>query len=189
MFTIDVANTIFIVCLAVGGVLLLVTVLLDDILGGVLDWMNLDFDLGGVSLMPLVFAFVAMFGVGGLIGTEALNLNSGPASLIGVVSGSLGAGVVFALFSLLRRAEAPQAFSLDDLVGRHGRVTVGIAAGHNGSVLLSYGGSSHDLTATSGVDIPPGTVVAVTEVVGGTLLVRPLAADAVASDAGGSTDV
>lgn len=183
MFTIDVANTIFVISLLVGGVLLLVTVLLDDILGGVFDWLNLDFDLGGVSLMPLVFAFVAMFGVGGLIGTEALNMSSGPASLVGAVSGALGAGVVFGLFSILRRAEAPQAFSLSDLVGRHGRVTVGIPAGRNGSVLLSYGGSSHDLTATAGEDIPPGTVVTVTEVVGGTLLVRPLA-----PDVGGSTD-
>jgi membrane protein implicated in regulation of membrane protease activity len=178
VFTIDVANTIFVISLLVGGILLLITVLLDDILGGVLDGLNLDFDLGGVSLMPLLFAFVAMFGVGGLIGTEALDMESGPASLVGVVSGALGAGVVFALFGVLRRAEAPQAFSLADLVGRHGRVTVGIPAGHNGSVLLSYGGASHDLTATSQVDIPAGAIVTVTQVVGGTLLVQPSAADA-----------
>ena len=37
VITVDLANTIFIVCLAVGGVLLLITVLLDDILGGLLD--------------------------------------------------------------------------------------------------------------------------------------------------------
>jgi membrane protein implicated in regulation of membrane protease activity len=174
VFTIDVANTVFIVCLAVGGVLLLVTVLLDDILGGVLDSLGLDFDLGGVSLMPLLLAFVAMFGVGGLIGTEALGLDTGRASLLGGAFGILGAGLVYALFSILRRAEAPDAFSLSDLVGRSGRVSVGIPAGRNGSVLISYEGSSHDLRATSSVDVPPGTVVSVTDVVGGTLIVQPL---------------
>lgn len=176
MFTIDLANTIFIVCLAVGGILLLVTVLLDDLLGGILDWMNVDFDIGGVSLMPLLLAFVAMFGVGGLIGTEALNLDAGPASLVGGVFGILGTVVVYLLFSVLRRAEAPQAFSLSDLVGRSGRVTVGIRAGRNGSVLLTYGGASHELTATSDADVVAGTVVNVTDVVGGTLIVTPLIA-------------
>jgi membrane protein implicated in regulation of membrane protease activity len=175
VFTIDVANTIFVACLAAGGILLLITVLLDDILGGVLDSIGLDLDLGGVSLMPLLLAFVAMFGVGGLIGTQALGLESGPASLVGGLSGVLGAGIVYLLFSFLRRAEAPPAFSLSDLVGRSGRVSVGIPAGRNGSVLLTYEGASHDLRATSETEIPAGRLVSVTDVVGGTLIVRPLA--------------
>ena len=183
MFTIDLANTIFVICLAVGGILLLLTVLLDDILGGLLDFLHVDFDLGGVTLMPLLLAFVAMFGVGGLIGTEALNLAAGPASLLGALAGMAGAGLVYVIFSFLRRAEAPQAFSLRDMVGRHGRVTVGIPAGRNGSVLLSYGGASHELTATADAEIPAGSVVAITDVVGGTLIVRRLGADE-----GGSSD-
>ncbi|HEX2142859.1 MAG TPA: NfeD family protein [Candidatus Limnocylindria bacterium] len=174
MFTIDVANTIFVVCLLAGGILLLVTVLLGDLLGGLLDSFNLDFDLGGVSLMPLLLAFVAMFGVGGLIGTEALDMDAGRASLVGAGFGALGAGIVFVLFNLLKRAEAPPAFSLEDLVGRSGRVSVSIPAGRNGSVLLSYGGASHDLTATADREISAGTLVSVTDVVGGTLIVAPL---------------
>ena len=174
VFTIDVANSVFLVCLVVGGVLLLVTVLLDDILGGLLDAIHLDFDLGGVTLMPLLLAFVAMFGVGGLIGTQALGLSGGAASLVGGVSGLAGAGIVFLLFSALRRAEAPQAFSLTDLVGRTGRVSVGIRANRNGSVLLSYGGASYDLTATAAVDVAAGAPVTIIEVTGGTLIVRPL---------------
>lgn len=174
MFTIDVANTIFVVCLAVGGVLLLVAVLLGDVLGGILDGIGLDFDLGGVSLMPLLLAFVAMFGVGGLIGTEALAMSSGPASLVGALAGVLGAGIVYLLFSILRRAEAPEAFSLGDLVGRHGRVTVTIPAGRNGSVLVSHGGASLEQTATANVEILTGTTVTVVDVVAGTLIVMPL---------------
>jgi membrane protein implicated in regulation of membrane protease activity len=183
MFTVDVANSVFLVCLVAGGVLLLATVLLDDILGGLLDAIHLDFDLGGVTLMPLLLAFVAMFGVGGLIGTQALGLSGGVASLVGGAAGLAGAGIVYLLFSALRRAEAPQAFSLTDLVGRTGRVSVGIRANRNGSVLLSYGGASYDLTASADIDIPMGAAVAVADVTGGTLIVRPLAAVQ-----GGTTD-
>lgn len=183
MFTIDVANTIFVVCLVVGGILLLIAVLLGDVVGGILDGIDLDFDLGGVSLMPLLLAFVAMFGVGGLIGTEALGLGSGPASLVGAVAGALGAGVVYGLFNVLRRAEAPEAFSLRDLVGRQGRVTVSIPAGRNGSVVVSHAGASSEVTATSETALAAGTTVTIVDVVGGTVIVRPLAADV-----GGSSD-
>ena len=59
MITIDLANAIFIGCVAVGGILLLITVLLDDLLGGLLDFLHLGFDVGGVTLMPLLLGFVS----------------------------------------------------------------------------------------------------------------------------------
>jgi hypothetical protein len=177
LFTIDVANTIFVVCLAVGGILLLVSVLLGDLLSGVLDGAGLDFDLGGVSLMPLLLAFVAMFGVGGLIGTEALGMSSGPASLVGALCGALGAGIVYGLFSVLRRAEAPEAFSLSELIGRKGRVTVGIPAGRNGTVLVSHGGASIEQTATADREISSGQTVTIVDVVAGTLVVASISPD------------
>ncbi|MEX2546278.1 MAG: NfeD family protein [Chloroflexota bacterium] len=171
MITIDLANSIFLLCVAVGGILLLLTVLLDDILGGILNFFHLGFDLGGVTLMPLLLGFVSMFGVGGLFGTQLFNLGAGPASLVGLLFGFVGAAVVWLVFGALRRAEAPSAFSLDDLVGHRGRVTVSIPAGHSGSVLLSYGGSTHDLSATSDKDIPAGNMVLVIDVAGSTLVV------------------
>lgn len=185
MFTIDLANTIFVLCVAVGGVLLLLTILLDDILGGVLDFLHIDFDLGGVTLMPLLLGFVSMFGVGGLFGTEVFNLDAGPASLVGIAFGLVGAGVVSLIFSFLRRAEAPPAFSLTELVGRHGRVSVSIPAGRSGSVLLSYAGGTDNLTATADVDIAAGTVVVVTAIYGSTLVVTPATA---AATQGGSVN-
>ncbi|HUG49249.1 MAG TPA: NfeD family protein [Candidatus Limnocylindria bacterium] len=175
MFTIDLANTIFIICVAAGGILLLLTVLLDDVLGGVLGFLHLDFDLGGVTLMPLLLGFVSMFGVGGLFGTELFGLGAGAASLLGVGFGVVGAGVVSVVFSFLRRAEAPPAFSLAELVGQRGRVSVTIAAGRSGSLLLSYGGNTHELTATADIDIPAGTLVIVDDVAGSTLVVSPAA--------------
>jgi len=171
VFTIDLANTIFVICLLVGGILLLVTVLLDDIVGGLLDSIGLDFDVGGVSLMPLLLGFVAMFGVGGLFGTEVFNLGPGPASLVGGVAGAAGATLVYVLFGLLGRAEAPEAFSLRDLVGQTGRVVVGIPAGRHGTVLLTYAGSTQSLTATADTDVPAGALVTVTDVAGSTVIV------------------
>jgi membrane protein implicated in regulation of membrane protease activity len=175
LFTIDLANTIFVICVAVGGILLLLTVLLDDLLGGVFSFLHLDFDLGGVTLMPLLLGFVSMFGVGGLFGTEVFDLQPGLASLLGVGFGVVGAGVVSAVFSFLRRAEAPPAFSLNELVGQRGRVSVTIRAGHSGSVLLSYGGNTHELSATSSAELSAGTVVVVDDVAGSTLVVSPAA--------------
>ncbi|CAN5662484.1 hypothetical protein BH23CHL7_BH23CHL7_14460 [soil metagenome] len=185
MFTIDLANTIFVVCVAVGGVLLLITVLLDDILGGVLDFLHFDFDVGGVTLMPLLLGFVSMFGVGGLFGTEILNLGPGPASIVGAIFGLVGAGLVFVMFRFLRRAEAPPTFGLSDLVGQRGRVTVTIAPGRLGTVLVSYEGATQSLAASSDVEIAPGTIVQITDIAGTTVVVTPAA---VPPGEGGTTD-
>jgi membrane protein implicated in regulation of membrane protease activity len=184
MFTIDLANTIFVICVAVGGVLLLVTVLLDDILGGVLDAMHISFDVGGVTLMPLLLGFVSMFGVGGLFGTEILRLGPGQASVVGAVFGLVGAGLVFLMFRFLGRSEAPPTFSLADLVGQRGRVTVTIAPDRLGSVLVSYEGSTHSLTASADLELEPGTIVLISDIVGTTVVVTP--AVATASEQGAS---
>ena len=186
MITVDLANAIFIFCVGVGGVLLLITVLLDDILGGLLNFLHLGFDFGGVTLMPLLLGFISMFGVGGLFGTQLFNLEAGPASLVGLVFGAVGAGVVWGVFGALRRAEAPTAFRLTDLIGHRGRVTVAIRAGRNGSVLLSYGGETHEVAATSDRDIPAGAVVNVDDVAGQTLVVTSPAQTAPDSEGGSS---
>jgi membrane protein implicated in regulation of membrane protease activity len=172
VITIDLANSIFIGCLLIGGGLLLLTVLVDDILGGLLDAFHVNFDVGGVSLMPLLLGFVSMFGVGGLLGTEVLDFDPGRASLVGLLFGLGGTFFVYYLFSALRRAEAPNAFSLRDLVGQRGRVTVGIRAGRAGSVLLSYGGATHELSATADHAIPAGGMVVVRDLAGSTLIVE-----------------
>lgn len=184
MFTIDLANTIFVVCVAVGGVLLLITVLVDDVLGGVLDFLHVDFDLGGVTLMPLLLGFVSMFGVGGLFGTEILHLGAGAASVAGAVFGLVGAALVFLMFRFLRRAEATDTFSLPDLVGQRGRVTVTISPGRLGSVLISYEGATHSLSASADTELSPGTIVLVTDIAGSTVVVTPAASAAV--DEGGT---
>jgi len=189
MFEIPVEDLVFVVCTLVGGGLLLITVLVDDILGGILDALSIDFDIGGVSLMPLALAFVSMFGVGGLFATQVLDVHGGQAAIVGTVFGAAGFGVVYFLFSAMRRSEGAQPFSTRDLVGRDAYVGVGIPAGRLGSVIVKAEGQTHEFGATASVDIPAGTTVRVTGIAGTGLIVAPIQeATSSGSAAGPSTE-
>ena len=169
MIDIPVEDFVFIVCTLVGGGLLLITVLVDDILGAVID-----FDLGGVSLMPLLLSFVSMFGVGGLFATQVLDVHGGQAGLIGGVFGLVGLGIAYGVFSLLQRSQAPPAFSTRDLIGSDAFVAIGIPAGRQGSVYVKAEGQTHEFSATSSVDVASGTPVTITAVAGHGLIVTPV---------------
>ena len=172
---VPVEDLIFVVCTLIGGGLLLITVLVDDILGGVLDALHIGFDIGGVSLMPLLLGFVSMFGVGGLFATQVLGYHAGPAALIGTIGGVIGFLIVFVMFTVLRRSEGANPFSTSSLVGKAASVSVSIPAGRFGSVLVKAEGQTHEFSATAAVDIPAGTAVTVTGTAGTGLLVAPLA--------------
>src|SRR3981081_650052 len=93
------------------------------------------------------------------------------------VTGRVGASVAFVAFKVLRQAESTDSFSLEDMVGSTGRVSVGIPANRFGTVLISFAGSSHNLTATADAEIPSGRAVKVVGVAGTNLVVAavPLA--------------
>jgi membrane-bound ClpP family serine protease len=167
------ADLVFGACLVVGGGLLLLTLIFDDLFGGLLNAIHLGFDLGGVSPTPILLGFVSMFGIGGLFGLHSLALNSGLATLVGAGAGVVGAGVVFAAFKVLASAESTESFSLEDMVGSTGRVSVAIPANRFGSVLISFAGASHNMTATADAEIPAGKVVKVVAVAGNNLVVAP----------------
>ena len=166
MIDIPVEDLVFVICTLVGGGLLLVTVLVDDILGAIIH-----FDIGGVSLMPLLLGFVSMFGVGGLFATQVLDVHGGQAAVVGSGFGLAGFGVAFLLFSVLRRAEAAEPFSIKDLIGDDAFVSVGIPAGRFGSVLVKKEGQTHEFSATASMDVSAGTTVRVVGVAGSGLIV------------------
>jgi membrane protein implicated in regulation of membrane protease activity len=174
MIQVPVDDLVFVVCTLVGGGLLLVTVLVDDILGGLLDALHLGFDIGGVSLMPLLLGFVSTFGVGGLFATQVLDIHGSQAGLIGAIGGMIGFAIVFVMFNVLRRSEGANPFSTSKLVGRQASVAVGIPAGRFGSVLVKAEGQTHELSATASVDIPAGSAVTVVGTAGVGLVVEPL---------------
>jgi membrane-bound ClpP family serine protease len=164
---------VFGVCLLLGGALLLLTLIVDDIFGGLLGAIHLGFDVAGVSPTPLLLGFLSMFGVGGLFGLHSIGLGVGGATLTGVVAGVLGSGVVFGAFKVLRQSESSSTFELQDMVGSTGRVSVGIPANRFGTVLISFAGSSHNMTATADAEIPAGRTVKVVAIAGGNLVVAP----------------
>lgn len=167
------ADLVFGACLLVGGGLLLLTLIFDDIFGGLLNAIHFGFDMGGVSPTPVLLGFVAMFGVGGLLGVHSFGAGIGGATVIGVVAGLLGAGVVFGSFKALRQAESTETFSLEDMVGTTGRVSVAIPANRFGTVLISFAGASHNMTATADTEIAAGRAVKVVAVAGTNLVVAP----------------
>ena len=183
MIDIPVEDFVFVVCTLVGGGLLLITVLVDDILGAIFD-----FDVGGVSLMPLLLSFVSMFGVGGLFATQVLGVHGGQAAAWGGGFGIIGLGIAYFIFSALRRAEAPAPFSTRDLIGHDAYVQTGIPAGRYGSVLVKAEGQTHEFSATAPVDIPAGTVARVSGVGGTGLIVELTTPPAPASAQEGGTD-
>ena len=128
MISIPLEDLVFIVCLLVGGGLLLITVLVDDVLGGIFD--ALDISIGGASLMPLLLSFVSMFGVGGLFATQVLDLHQAAAAAVGVLFGLAGAALAIVLFGFMKRSEAPNPFSTADLVGHDAFVAITIPASH-----------------------------------------------------------
>jgi membrane-bound ClpP family serine protease len=169
---VNAADLVFGACLLFGGGLLLLTLIVDDIFGGLLGAIHIGFDVAGVSPTPMLLGFIAMFGVGGLFGLHSLNAGPGGATIVGVISGLLGAGVVFGAFKALRQAESTETFSLQDMIGSTGRVSVGIPANKFGSVLISFAGASHNLTATADVEISAGHDVKVVAVAGTNLVVE-----------------
>jgi membrane protein implicated in regulation of membrane protease activity len=183
MIGIPVEDFIFVVCALIGGGLLLISVLVDDLLGAVFD-----VDVGGVSLMPLLLSFVSMFGVGGLFATQVLDVHGGQAAIWGLGFGLAGLGIAYVIFSTLRRAEAEAPFSTADLVGRDAFVQVSIPAGHYGSVLVRAEGQTHEFSATASVDIGVGTVARVSGVAGSGLIVEPASPAGVTAQHGGSGD-
>lgn len=172
MLTVPIEDLIFVLAALVGGGLLLITVLLDDVLGGILESLHVDFSFGGVSAMPPLLAFVAMFGVGGIFATQVLDLHGGPAALVGVGFGMVGFAIAFLLFRALRRAEGAKPYSISDLVGQQGSVSVTIPAGRLGTVYVRAEGQALELSATAAQEITSGTAVKIVGTAGMGLVVE-----------------
>jgi membrane protein implicated in regulation of membrane protease activity len=170
MITIPIEDWVFGIAALVGGVLLLITIVFDDILGGLLD--GLGFDFAGTSFTPILLGFIGMFGAGGLFATQVLDVHGAQAAIIGVISGAGGAALAAALFGALKRSESGEPFKLADLIGDSVYVSVGIPANRFGSVLAKREGQTHEFSATSDRDIAAGRTVKVTGVAGSGLIVQ-----------------
>jgi len=106
------------------------------------------------------------------VGLHSLGLGTGLATVVGTVAGVIGASVAFGAFKVLKSAESTDTFSLDDMIGSTGRVSVGIPANHFGTVLISFA-AAHNMTATADAGNAGGSVVKVVAIAGDNLVVAP----------------
>lgn len=164
------AGGIFLVIGIVGGVLLLISLLLD----GIFD--AFDFGDGPLSLTTIaaftsIFGFTAFAGVGAGMATPI-------ASVMGAAAGLLGGAAAWWLTRLIRGSESTTALSDDDLVGSVGAVVLPIPAGGLGEIAITRHGERVSLSATADAPIERGTQIRIVQTVTSTSVrVEPVAAD------------
>ena len=166
MMSIDLANAVFLISLAVGALLLLVGRFLDDETGRLLQFLHLGTSVRGVPIFAYVLGFLVGFGVGGLVGTRLLNAETLPAIALGVVGGMFGVVIVWTNSDarVRHKAGTVRKVDLDDLVGHRGRVPMELTTDRRGTVSLSYRGAEREFAATSASNIPAGSLVVVDDV-------------------------
>jgi membrane protein implicated in regulation of membrane protease activity len=173
--TLPTEDLVFVLAALLGGGLLLLTVVLDDALGRSLGGIRMArFSIDGTSIVPPLLAFVAMFGVGGIVAGRALGLESWSSVIVGAGFGLVGFAVGFVLFRTLQRSKGAAGFTTGGLVGHQGAVTVTIRSGQVGKVAVRAGDQTHEVSATSTQEITIGTVVKVVGTAGPGVVVERL---------------
>ena len=151
------AGGVFLIIGIVGGVLLLISILLD----GIFD--AFDFGDGPLSLTTIA-AFTAIFGF-----TAFALVGAGlPAALaggLGAVAGVIGGAAAWWLSRAIRSAESSTAVTGEELVGSSASVVLAIPAGGLGEVALVRHGERVSLSATAESAIPRGALVRITQTI------------------------
>ena len=121
----------------------------------------------------VIFAFMTAFGGGGAA-ASVYGLSTLPSVGIGLGSGLVIGGLVYALTLAVFRQQATSGFEVASLVGKSGRVVITIPAGGTGQVSVAAGGGSSTLIASArdGDAVPEGSTVRVVQVQGDRLVIE-----------------
>ena len=163
----------FIIIGAVGLVLIVLSLLLDDIFEGLFQAFDIDAG-GGLFSTPVIGAFLAAFGWGG-----ALVMWGGGAGLTVASAAGAGAGGVLGYATLwitraFMRMPTDETPRMADLVGKQGKVISGIPDGGYGQVRVRHLGLPLKLSARADHPITSGTAVVITKVTSSSsVLVEP----------------
>lgn len=148
----------FLVIGIIGLALLVVSLILGDLFGGALD------ALAGEAFSSAVLgAFVAATGFGGAA-AQAVGAPGPVAILVGVAAGVLFGWFAWWLTRLISGGGSDATPSIDDAVGRDGRVVSDIPSDGFGVVQILVGGHTLRLNARAEQPLEPGTNVYVTNV-------------------------
>lgn len=166
--------------LLITGVLFaLVTVVFGDLMSGAMDGM-LDWLSSDVLhyLQPMVlFSGVTVLGGAGILLTKYSPFTAAAVLVLSLLAAVLSGALIFFLYvKPMENTENSLAFSMQDMVGRIGEVTVPIPAQGCGEVMMRMGGGVTNQIAESfdANEIEAGARVVIVEVKDGTLFVTRL---------------
>lgn len=153
--------TLFVTIGVVGLLIVLLSILLGDVVDGILDLDMLGGDLFSVAGLA---AFLGAFGFGGVISLALVDV-TWIAVVVGIVAGFVAAWGATSLTRWLKRGESSSTFKSHSMVGASARVITDIPAGGFGEVRILGSGQSRKRAARSTEPIEAGTEVWVSAIV------------------------
>ena len=174
---------IFVSCAVLGGILFFIMMLLMmvvDVLGGVTDAIGLDIDAGGgafeiLSVQGLSVA-VMMFGLTGMFGLSATGSDvvAVLARGVGAAAGMYGMGK---MMYGINQLQADGTVNYNDAIGQREQVYSRIKPNETGEIQVPVDGTLKTLLARAqdkAMLIPSGEFIRVVDVIGSTMIVKPL---------------
>jgi membrane-bound ClpP family serine protease len=173
--------SVFLALAGIGFAFLLVALFFGEIFEHFEFSADHDLSHGGPGFFStrILSVFITAFGGFGAVATY-YRFGVLGSSGIGFLSGLFFAGIIWAFAGFLYSQQASSDVRVQEFVGHVGRVVVSIPAGGVGQVRCQLGEQLVDKIARSGDGrpIPENTAVTVAEVLGDTVVVSPIAADA-----------
>ncbi|WP_019912378.1 hypothetical protein [Paenibacillus sp. HW567] len=166
-------QTLYLGCLALGVIFAVVSVLVGDLIGsalhGVFDVVTFHW------ISPAVLAGgITVFGGAGLLLTRYSSLENGPILALALLTAAFMAVVMYlGVVKPMNRSEMSSGFSMSELPGKIGEVTVPVPAEGYGEIMVKFG-AANSLHTAAGFDhhpLPAGCKVVVVEVKEGVALV------------------
>ncbi|QSF46435.1 protease [Paenibacillus tianjinensis] len=166
-------QTLYLGCLTLGVIFALVSVLVGDLIGGTLhgifDFVSFDF------LNPAVLTgAVTVFGGAGILLTRYSGLEDGAVLALALLIAAFMAVVLYlAVIKPMDKSEMSTGFSMNDLPGKIGEITVPVPAAGYGEIMVKFGAgnSLHTAASFEHQPLPAGIKVVVVEVREGVALV------------------
>lgn len=155
--------TVFLVVGVIGVLVIVLSLVLDDVLEGMFD--SLDIDIGsGLFSTPVIGAFLAAFGFGGALLVSAGDAAAPIAALGGVGAGVVMGGIALWITRALMHMPTDEPVRTADLVGKRAEVLTRIPAGGYGEIAVHHSGQRLKLNALASEPVAAGTVVVIVSV-------------------------
>ncbi|MEG6512278.1 NfeD family protein [Desulforamulus ruminis] len=160
--------TFYWICLMGGVLFAVITIVFGDILGDLLDGFFEVLSMDGLDLFqPVVLVGgITVLGGTGIMLDQSTNLEAFPILLLSLMASAvISLLVYFSYVRPMKNSENSTGFSMQDLVGKIGEVTIPIPEAGYGEVLIKVGAGNTNQIAASldEEEIPAGAKVVVIE--------------------------